>query len=176
MRDDDPEKKQAIFREYLIASSLFHPNLPHAYEVFDNDLHGEVQLILDYCSGINLEDYLMNQNSCLSPIFSGDSLRHIASQLLEAVAYLHSKGIVHRDIKPANLILEPLTNRISLIDFNVSRNNISAFQKMMTQTGTPMFNAPEIMQGKAYTSKVDIWSIGLVLFMLMSGGQLPFTN
>ena len=86
--------------------------------------------------------------------------------------YIHAKFIVHRDIKPENLIIDK-NNQIYLIDFNVSRKFDGQSAKLMTKTGTPEFQAPEMLSQTTYTEKVDIWSCGIVFYMLLTG-SFPF--
>eukprot|EP00356_Strombidium_inclinatum_P017140 CAMPEP_0170487024 /NCGR_PEP_ID=MMETSP0208-20121228/5892_1 /TAXON_ID=197538 /ORGANISM="Strombidium inclinatum, Strain S3" /LENGTH=163 /DNA_ID=CAMNT_0010761133 /DNA_START=1940 /DNA_END=2431 /DNA_ORIENTATION=+ len=93
--------------------------------------------------------------------------------MLHAVDYLACQNVVHRDIKPENFIITP-KQHVQLIDFNVSRRWNPQTEKLMTETGTKMFNAPEILNSPSYDGKVDIWSIGASLYTLISGGLPPF--
>jgi serine/threonine protein kinase len=96
-------------------------------------------------------------------------------QLVSAISYLHKRNIVHRDIKPENILVEKDTNQIYLVDFNVSRKLEGKQQAMLTQTGTPLFRAPEVVKNNIYGPNVDIWSAGLVLFYLQYK-YLPFNS
>lgn len=96
---------------------------------------------------------------------------------MEGIAYLHSQNVVHRDIKPQNLLVDK-NNKLFIMDFNVSfqneKNSIEK-KKMMTKTGTVAFSAPEIFLQNEYDEKVDVWSAGTVLYMMLCGQQ-PFNS
>mgnify|MGYP002631401731 CR=1 FL=1 len=92
---------------------------------------------------------------------------------MEGIEYLHATNVAHRDIKPQNLLVTK-DNRVCILDFNVSSKKESNEKfKMMTKTGTVAFSAPEIFTQKFYDEKVDIWSAGTVLYMMLCGAQ-PF--
>jgi len=99
----------------------------------------------------------------------------IMKQLLSAVVYCHGKNVVHRDLKPENLLLDSLEKNATLkvIDFGTSQVFDSG-QKMSTKIGTPMYIAPEVLS-KSYTEKCDVWSCGVILYVLLSGNQ-PFSG
>ena len=100
---------------------------------------------------------------------------HIMKQLLSAVVYCHGKNVVHRDLKPENLLLDSTDKNATLkvIDFGTSQVFDSG-KKMSTKIGTPMYIAPEVLN-KSYTEKCDVWSCGVILFVLLSGST-PFTG
>jgi calcium-dependent protein kinase len=83
---------------------------------------------------------------------------------------MHSQGIVHRDIKPENVMLST-SGEVKLIDFGLSKRTVGN-QKLKTIAGTPYYMAPEVLEGK-YDSKCDTWSLGVLLYVFMSG-YLPF--
>jgi len=85
---------------------------------------------------------------------------------------MHSQGIVHRDIKPENIMLS-VTGELKIIDFGLSKQQVGG-QKLKTIAGTPYYMAPEMLDGNVpYDSKVDIWSLGVLLYVFMCG-YLPF--
>lgn len=106
---------------------------------------------------------------------------NILHKLLLAVAYLHEKSICHRDLKPENFLFvdKSENSEVKIIDFGLSRyvneeniNDNSATHHMSTIVGTPLYIAPEVLKGN-YSFKCDIWSLGVVLYLMLSG-KLPF--
>jgi len=87
---------------------------------------------------------------------------------MEGISYLHEQGICHRDIKPSNILVTK-EQKVFIADFNVSREKKGEVFRMMTRTGTLAFSAPEIFVSTYYNEKVDIWSAGTVLYMILSG-------
>jgi calcium-dependent protein kinase len=102
---------------------------------------------------------------------------YIVKQLLSAIMYCHSRGVVHRDIKPENILIDSMTADgkidIKLIDFGAALF-IPPDTKISERSGTPYYIAPEVLSGK-YNEKCDIWSIGVILFILLSGTP-PFNG
>jgi calcium-dependent protein kinase len=90
--------------------------------------------------------------------------------ILEAINHCHANNVVHRDIKPENIMIND-EDEPKLIDFGLSKNN-SDKKKMATVAGTPFYMAPEVLN-QNYTSKADIWSLGVLLYTMVSG-YLPF--
>jgi len=106
--------------------------------------------------------------------FSENIAAKIMKQILQAVNYLHLKRIVHRDLKPENLMLVAEDGyEIKLIDFGLSRT-FSPDKKMYSRLGTPFYIAPEVLK-KKYDQRCDIWSIGVILYILLSG-RPPFVG
>ena len=160
---------QTFLKEIDILSQLDHPNIIKIYEYFMDDINFYV--ITEIAKGGELYDRILAQHK-----FTEDSARMIIRQLLSAVFYFHSKGIVHRDLKPENILLDTKDDGdldIKLIDFGTanywnSKNNLSL------NIGTPYYIAPEIIT-KRYTNKCDLWSCGVIMFVLLTGVP-PFTG
>lgn len=105
--------------------------------------------------------------------FSERNARNVIRSILEGIEYLHSKGIAHRDLKPENIMLVDKDSlAIKIADFGLSRT-IDEGSFMSTLCGTPSYAAPEIIQKKGYTTSVDIWSVGVIAYVLLSQ-ELPF--
>mmetsp|Transcript_16089 Transcript_16089/g.11603 ORF Transcript_16089/g.11603 Transcript_16089/m.11603 type:complete len:137 (+) Transcript_16089:1230-1640(+) len=106
--------------------------------------------------------------------FTENIAAKIMKQILQAVNYCHLKKIVHRDLKPENLMLASEDGyEVKLIDFGLSRT-FSLDKKMCSRLGTPFYIAPEVLK-KKYDHKCDIWSIGVILYILLSG-RPPFVG
>jgi len=103
-------------------------------------------------------------------VFSEDMAMDYMKKLIGACHHMHSQGIVHRDIKPENIMLS-ISGELKIIDFGLSKIQ-EGTKKLKTIAGTPYYMAPEVLDGK-YDSKVDIWSLGVMLYVFMSG-YLPF--
>ena len=152
---------RSAIHEAEILKKLDHPNLPRIYEFFENDCM--YYIVIEYCNGGDLFDRIIELKT-----FTESQAAEIINQILLSVNYLHSKGFVHRDIKPENILMsDKETLALKLIDFDtaaVYRN--ATLQKMY---GTPLYMAPEILKGK-YNEKCDLWSCGVILHILLTGG------
>ena len=147
-----------------------HPNIIKLYDVFENEQH--IYIIMEYCSGGDLLSYFESHNYVLPE----SKVCEIIHKLSMAVYYLHSYGIVHRDLKPENILMtdSKLTADIRLLDFGLSKI-IGNDEKCTEPYGTLTFVAPEVLQGKPYDKSVDLWSIGIITFLLLCG-YLPFDD
>jgi Neu-associated kinase len=123
-------------------------------------------LVTELCEGGDLMDYI-----CARKYLSEACTRKFIRQIISAVDYLHRIGILHRDLKIENLLLDKNFN-IKLIDFGLS--NYTKSELCITQCGSPAYAAPELLAHKKYGSKVDVWSIGVNMYAMLTG-NLPFT-
>lgn len=161
--DEDNLKK--IFREIQILMKLRHPHIIRLYQVMETEKM--IYLVTEYASGGEIFDFLVKTER-LSEI----EACKIFHQILAAVSYCHSRNVVHRDLKAENLLLDANMN-IKLADFGFS-NNFEIGKKLCTWCGSPPYAAPELFQGVQYDGpKADIWSLGVVLYVLVCG-SLPF--
>jgi calcium-dependent protein kinase len=155
-----------LFAEVDILRSLDHPNIVHVYEFFQDDKY--LYIVMELCSGGELLDEILQKNS-----FQESLAAQFMKQLLSAVAYCHSRRIVHRDLKPENLLLSDKTADATLkvIDFGTSVL-LDSEQKLRRKQGTVHYLAPEVLTGE-YTELCDVWSCGVILYVLLSG-KMPF--
>ncbi|KAL0213108.1 hypothetical protein RCL1_006734 [Eukaryota sp. TZLM3-RCL] len=130
----------------------------------------DAYLLMEYCHGGSLYQLLESK-----PSFSEQDIMDIYSQLVLAVKYLHEEGILHRDIKPGNILLvaEERPFRVKLCDFGIARELHATTIK--SACGTELFMAPEMFSNEPYGTAVDIWAIGVVLYLLVEG-KYPFKS
>ncbi|XP_066519712.1 MAP/microtubule affinity-regulating kinase 4 isoform X2 [Hoplias malabaricus] len=161
----NPTSLQKLFREVRIMKSLNHPNIVQLFEVIETEK--TLYLIMEYASGGEVFDYLVAHGR-----MKEKEARGKFRQIVSAVHYCHQKNIVHRDLKAENLLLDADSN-IKIADFGFS-NEFTLGNKLDTFCGSPPYAAPELFQGKKYDGpEVDIWSLGVILYTLVSG-SLPF--
>lgn len=147
-----------------------HPNFVKYYDFYDEKDH--FFLVMELITGGELFDRI-----CEKERYTEREARDLVRQLVEAIAYAHSRGVVHRDLKPENILLKSRTDdtSIKLADLGFAKVISSQNPMMTTPCGTPGYVAPEILSGKPYTSKVDIWSLGVIFYILMCGYP-PFAS
>jgi serine/threonine protein kinase len=95
--------------------------------------------------------------------------------ILQGVSYIHSKDIIHRDLKPQNLLIGDINDltTIKLIDFGLGEQHKNSLQSNDEYCGTLTFMAPEVASSKQYTKSVDMWAIGIIMHMVLTGGKHP---
>ncbi|XP_020805722.1 MAP/microtubule affinity-regulating kinase 3 isoform X15 [Drosophila serrata] len=156
---------QKLFREVRIMKMLDHPNIVKLFQVIETEK--TLYLIMEYASGGEVFDYLV-----LHGRMKEKEARVKFRQIVSAVQYCHQKRIIHRDLKAENLLLDSELN-IKIADFGFS-NEFTPGSKLDTFCGSPPYAAPELFQGKKYDGpEVDVWSLGVILYTLVSG-SLPF--
>ncbi|CAL1271388.1 unnamed protein product [Larinioides sclopetarius] len=148
---------------------LNHPNICKLYQVIETEKN--YFIVLEYCPGGELFDYIIERDRVTEK-----EAKVFFRQIIAAVAFIHEKGYAHRDLKPENLLLDNEQN-LKLIDFGLCAKPKSGMQQQLeTCCGSPAYAAPELITGDNYNgNKVDIWSMGVLLYALLCG-FLPFDD
>ncbi|KAL3633373.1 CBL-interacting protein kinase 2 [Castilleja foliolosa] len=160
---------EQIEREISVMSLVKHPNVVHLHEVLATK--SKIYFALEYVGGGELF------NKVAKGRLKVDPARKYFQQLISAVDFCHSRGVYHRDLKPENLLLDENGN-LKISDFGLSALSESRRQDGLLHTtcGTPAYVAPEVISRRGYDgAKADIWSCGVILFVLLSG-DLPFQD
>ncbi|XP_070595210.1 uncharacterized protein [Erythrolamprus reginae] len=156
-------------RESRIHQMIVHPNIVHLYETLETE--NSYYMVMELCLGGDLMDKI-----CEKKRLDEEEVKEYTRHIMAAVDHLHHHGIVHRDLKIENFLLDE-NNSIKIVDFGLS--NVIKFQGLSqellnTQCGSPAYAAPELLAHKQYGPKVDVWSIGISTFAMLTG-TLPFT-
>lgn len=162
------EGLRQLFEEIFIMCQLDHPNIVRLEEVYESQ--SEIYLVQELCLGGELFDRLDDQPDYH---YTEQQCARLIKQMLSAVRYIHSKGIVHRDLKLENFLFSTTSpdSEIKMIDFGLSKH-FTHGQQHNEAVGTPYTVAPEVLRGK-YDEKCDVWAIGVITYLLLSGDP-PF--
>jgi len=167
---DNPHSNSAeILKQINILKTLDHPNIIKIYEFYSTDKY--VYIINELCTGGELFNKIVEVKH-----FTESTACYIMRQLLSAVAYCHDKGVIHRDLKPENILIENSEEKdkeffhIKIIDFGTCE--ILKKKKLTEQIGTSFYIAPEVLKD-GYNEKCDLWSCGVILYILLCGSP-PF--
>jgi calcium-dependent protein kinase len=149
-------------RELEVMRQIDHPNVIKYFETYEDEKY--IHIVMELCSGGDLLDKLINLGTLTESYVAS-----IMKSLLLAVNHLHSLGICHRDLKPENFLFENSQpdSLIKIIDFGMSIKQTN-LTEMTSLVGTPYYLAPEVIRGK-YGLECDIWSLGVVMYFLLSG-------
>ena len=159
------EERMRLKYEIDILKNLNHPNIVRLYEVYENK--SSLLIVTELAEGVELFDEISKRKK-----FNELEAAVVIKQIIQAIAYCHHVNVAHRDLKPENLLID--TNNkgnIKVIDFGTS-HHYAGNSDMTQMYGTPYYIAPEILSG-SYNEKCDMWSIGVILYIMLSG-RPPF--
>jgi len=161
------EYKQRFYREAQAAGQMSHPNIVTIHDIAE-DAGGHPFLVMEFIEGTTLERLLFPGSERLAFTHSLD----IGTQVASALDYAHARGVIHRDIKPANILITS-DGRAKLTDFGIAKLAGSQLTQVGQVMGTPAFMSPEQFTGAAVDSRTDIFSLGAVLYWVLTG-EKPF--
>jgi len=159
------QKKEMLETEVAILQKVHHPNIVELKSMFENSAH--IYLVMELVQGGELLERIIERGS-----YTEKEAAQTGKEMLAAVQHLHNLGIAHRDLKPENLLCtsKDKTNvHIKLTDFGLSKILPANGNDMMTACGTPGYVAPEVLQCEGYGKEVDLWSAGVILYILLCG-------
>ena len=162
-------------REINMLKKLDHPNIIKLYEVYESK--NSIYLIMEKCNGGELFDNII-EHITKGKMYTEKQASEIILQILSAINYCHKNGICHRDLKPENILLlnkeneNGENNKIKIIDFGLSQ--YISDKKLNSRVGTAYYVSPEVLSGE-YSEKCDVWSIGIILCVLLTG-EPPFNG
>eukprot|EP00917_Polyrhabdina_sp_WS-2016_P021973 GHVP01047593.1.p1 GENE.GHVP01047593.1~~GHVP01047593.1.p1 ORF type:complete len:276 (+),score=32.61 GHVP01047593.1:829-1656(+) len=158
------KQERNIKNETTIHQLLCHPFIANMYSAFEDEK--SIHMVMEYVAGGELFNYL--RNSVRFPI---DSCRFYAAQIVMLFEYMHSEGYIYRDLKPENILLD-LNGYLKVTDFGFAKK---LDNRTYSLCGTPEYLAPEIIQGQGYGKSCDWWSLGILIYELISGAP-PFVE
>lgn len=163
----DVKIQENLDSEIMIMRDYIHPNIVRLFEHYTSANH--IYLVLEYCAGGDLQQYIRKFGR-----LDERTARRFLIQLARGLQFLHSKHLIHRDIKPQNLLLTEMSDTaiMKIADFGFAKQLTEAAMAH-TPCGTPLYMAPEILELREYDAKADLWSVGCVLFEMLSGSP-PF--
>jgi len=175
---DEAERKRFI-HEAKAAAALNHPNIITVYEIGEHE--GQIFIAMEYVAGRTLKELIssgrtpsaVDRSPITSHLLPITQILDIAIQLASGLAAAHAKGIVHRDLKPANIMLTE-QGVVKIVDFGLAKlKGMSRLTKSGTTLGTVAYMSPEQALGKEVDQRSDIWSLGVILYEMLTG-KLPF--
>jgi len=160
----NPDELAVVHDEVEIMHKINHPHCVTLYEMFETKT--KLFMVMELLTGGELFDRIVSKGS-----YSEKEASAVIRSVASAIDYLHSIGIVHRDLKPENLIYLNKTDDspIKITDFGLAKFRPNQNVDMNTACGTPGYVAPEVLKGEHYTKAVDLWSLGVILYILLCG-------
>ncbi|KAF5890056.1 myosin light chain kinase 2, skeletal/cardiac muscle-like isoform X1, partial [Clarias magur] len=157
------KEKEVVKNEIQVMNQLDHANLIQLYAAYES--RSDIILVLEYVDGGELFDRIIDENYKLTEL---DTIMFVR-QICEGLRYMHKMYIIHLDLKPENILcVSRVTNKIKIIDFGLARKYVPR-EKLRVNFGTPEFLAPEVVNYDFASFNTDMWSLGVITYMLLSG-------
>jgi len=151
--------------ERNVMVKLEHPFLTKLHFAFQDEKN--LYFVMDFINGGELFHHLRREKK-----FSEDRAKFYAAEIISAITYLHTRGIVYRDLKPENVLLAR-DGHVVVTDFGLAKEGLHGEQRTETRAGTPEYLAPEVIKGEKYTKSVDWWAVGILVYEMLTGAP-PF--
>ncbi|KAJ4825706.1 hypothetical protein Tsubulata_001202 [Turnera subulata] len=160
---DSLDAQCLLIEPKILAHLSPHPHILNLYASYEDDTH--LHMVLDFCPNRDLHSLIIAAGTLPEPQACA-----LFAQLASAIAHCHSYGVVHRDVKPDNVLLDG-RNAVRLADFGSAEVLVPAAGETALSgvVGTPYYVAPEVLMGREYGEKVDVWSAGVVLYIMLAG-------
>jgi len=163
----DSDTKSRLYQEVEIMKGLSNEYIINLFEFFYEN--GKLLLVLEFFDGVELFEWITNSDYSYDECDAATIIR----QCLEGVSYLHRNGVAHRDLKPENVLYHSVRKVVKIIDFGLSKqftkSPYGSRSRLVSSVGTPEYSAPEVFAGVEYDNSVDIWSLGVICYVLLSG-------
>ncbi|XP_057489794.1 phosphoenolpyruvate carboxylase kinase 2-like [Actinidia eriantha] len=157
---DDSVDRQCIYNEAKVMQFISpNPNVVQIYDVYEDDSH--LHIVIELCNESDLFHRIANR------VLSEPEAAGVMAPLMAAIAHCHRRGVAHRDVKPENILFDEW-GRLKLADFG-SAEYFREGEMMIGVVGTPYYVAPEVLAGREYSEKVDVWSAGVILYIMLAG-------
>eukprot|EP00906_Rhabdomonas_costata_P027391 RCo038910 len=163
--DLTPEERQAAQREAAVLRQLSHPNIIQYYDSFEEE--NTLFIVTEHADSSTLQA-LIEAHRQRGVSLTEEKVLHYFVQLCQALFHLHSMKIMHRDLKSANVFLTQNKSIVKLGDFGIAKVLRNSAALVATMCGTPYYYSPELCSGRPYNIKSDIWSLGCILYELMT--------
>jgi calcium/calmodulin-dependent protein kinase I len=162
-RNLSPDDAKGLKQEISILQEIDHPNIIKLHDIFVETLR--IYLVTEIMTGGELFDRIVQKE-----YYNENEARDVCKIMFGAIAYCHERKVAHRDLKPENLLLFSREDdkRIKIADFGFAKKCIST-HCLLTQCGTPGYVAPEILNGIPYGTQADMWSLGVIMYILLAG-------
>ena len=172
VQDMNQKEKDDVLNEANILSKLDHQNIIKFYDLFESKKpKHSINIVTEYADGGDLSEKIKERKN-KNNNFSESEILDYFTQICLAIKHIHEKKIIHRDLKSGNIFLMK-TGLVKLGDFGISKKFMKTMEKAKTMVGTPYYLSPEIISGNPYDAKSDIWSLGVLLYEMMTF-KMPF--